>query len=165
MKRKILAGLILVMMLCALTGLSAQAEWSPEVSFSTVDQYGITRTESIFQNARLTMLNLWACWDDACVKELPTLQLLAANYAGDLQIYGVSLADYEEDNVQTMNDMGVYLPLLQLTDSLNGLLNTGYIPAAVFVDSNGHIVSDVQVCSRSYDEWSTIVSDLLANME
>lgn len=160
MKNKFLICLLLALVLCAMSAITVQADWSPDVTFSTVDQNGTTRTESIFANKELTMLNLWGYWDEACVRELPTLQMLNNNFA-DLQVYGVSLSDYEADNVQAMSDAGVSLPLLQLTDSLNSLLNTGYIPAAVFVDSDGHVVSDVYVCSRSYDEWAETVQGLL----
>ena len=157
--KKIIAVLLLALSLSI--GAAAYAEdWNPDVEFMTVDAEGNEWTDRAFADARLTMLNLWAYWCPPCVGELPDLQKLSENYP-DLQILGVSLEDYEQDNIRTMEELGVSYPTIRLTESLDREMNTGYIPTTIFVNSDGHIVGDVYVGSKTYAQWAAIVEKYL----
>ncbi len=48
-------------------------------------------TEAIFQNAEVTLLNLWATWCGPCVSELPGLAKIAERSGGRAQVVGVQL--------------------------------------------------------------------------
>ena len=40
-------------------------------------------------------------------------------------------------------------------------MNSGYIPETMFVDSEGHILGDTFVGSRSYKDWAAIIDEYL----
>lgn len=139
-----------------------EVSWEPDFTFATVDSEGREWTDRAFADAELTMLNMWAYWCGPCVGELPDLQKLSENYADrGFQILGISMDAYEKDNVNLMESLGIAYPCLRLTESLDAELNTGYIPATLFVDGEGHILGEVLVGSKSYDEWAAIVEGYL----
>ncbi len=136
--------------------------WEPEITFSTVDSSGEEWTDLCFQDAELTMLNLWAYWCPPCVAELPDLQKLSEDYAEQgFQIFGVSREEYEKDNIETMEKLGVSYPCLRITESLEEPLRTGYIPTTIFVNREGQIVSEQYVGGRSYESWAEIIEGFL----
>lgn len=139
-----------------------EASWEPDFTFTTVDFEGREWTDRVFADAELTMLNMWAYWCGPCVGELPDLQKLYENYADrGFQILGISMVEYEKENADLMESLGITYPCLRLTESLDAELNTGYIPATLFVDGEGHILGEVMVGSKSYDQWAAIVEGYL----
>lgn len=140
----------------------AESTWDPDFTFETVDADGWDWNDRAFQNAEVTMLNLWAYWCGPCVSEMPSLQKLSETYAEQgFQIFGVSLEEYERENVEKMKELGVSYPCLRMTDSLNEELNTGYIPATLFVDRDGHLLGELYIGARSYEDWAAILEGFL----
>ncbi len=143
-------------------GISAKISWSPDISFSTVDSNGKKWTDSCFQNAKLTMVNLWAYWCGPCCSEMPDLQQLSQDYAGrGLQILGISDEGYEADNIVTMKELGVTYPCLRYVSQFDEYMSTGSIPTTIFIDQYGKVVGKVYVGSRSYQAWAAIIESLL----
>ena len=139
-----------------------EAEWAPDISFTTVDMDGNTVTDAVFGDAKLTMINYWAYWCGPCVREMPDLQRLQEKYGGaGLQILGISDEEFEEDNIDVLEQLGVTYPCLRYTAEFDPYLNTGYIPDTVFVDSSGKVVSEVYIGSMSYGDWAAIIESLL----
>ena len=137
-------------------------DWAPDIRFTTWDEKGNAWTDACFHDAKLTMINYWAYWCGPCVGEMPDLQKLSEDYADrGLQILGISDVDYEEDNIVTMEYLGVAYPCLRYTHEFDSYLSTGYIPDTIFVDSNGKVVSEVYIGSNSYDGWARIIESLL----
>ena len=136
--------------------------WEPDFTFTTVDSEGREWTDRCFADAELTMLNFWAYWCGPCVGEMPDLQKLYETYADrGFQIFGVSLEEYEKDNTDVMENLGITYPCLRMTESLEEKLSTGYIPTTLFVDGEGHVLGEVQIGSKSYSEWAAIVEGFL----
>ena len=159
MKRMICLLLILLMAMSCGTA-CAEDSWNPDVEFTTVDTEGNEWTDLAFADAKLTMINCWAYWCPPCVGELPDLQKLSEDYP-DLQILGVHDKADEKDNIKKMDELGVTYPSLRITDSLEEILNSGYIPETMFVDSEGHILGDTFVGSRSYEDWAEVIEEYL----
>ena len=44
-------------------------------------------------------------------------------------------------------------------ESIEEVMNSGYIPETMFVDSNGHIIGDTFVGSQSYEEWAAVIEE------
>ena len=138
------------------------AEPDGVLRFTTADSDGDEWTDEAFANAKVTMLNLWAYWCPPCCAELPDLQKLSEDYADQgLRILGVSDVEFEADNIDKMAELGVTYPCLRLTESLDAVLNTGYVPSTIFVDSEGHILGEVIIGSKSYDGWAAIIEGYL----
>ena len=144
----------------------AGAEWDPDFTFETVDTEGWEWSDRNFADAKLTMLNLWAYWCGPCVGEMPDLQKLGEEYAEQgFQIFGVSPQEYEHENVETLQRLGITYPSLRLTDSLNEAMKTDYIPATLFVDGNGHVLGELVIGSHSYEEWAAKIEGYLGEAE
>lgn len=134
--------------------------FNPDFTFSSADQYGNTWTSSLFADHTLTMLNLWANWCGPCVNEMPDLQKLSENYASKgLYIVGVMAGG--EDDPAKLTQLGITYLNIYLTEELDAVLNSGYVPTTIFVDSKGHIVGEMYVGSRSYSDWAKIIDEVL----
>ena len=173
MMKKVLALLLAVIMVFALAACGQSEKpaeapadtgitWNPDLQFTTMDSDGNEWTDKAFADAKVTMLNLWAYWCPPCCAELPDLQKLSEDYADQgLRILGVSDVEFEADNIDKMAELGVTYPCLRLTESLDAVLNTGYVPSTIFVDSEGHILGEVIIGSKSYDGWAAIIEGYL----
>ena len=138
------------------------SEWSPDIRFSTVDSEGKAWTDEIFSKNTLTLINYWAYWCGPCVRELPALETLSEAYAGQgVMVLGISDEEYEADNRTIMKQTGVKYPCLRYTEDFDAYLNTGYIPTTIRVDSQGKVLGEALVGSRSYDDWASIVEEYL----
>ncbi len=138
------------------------SEWSPDIRFSTVDSEGKAWTDEIFSKNTLTLINYWAYWCGPCVRELPALETLSEAYAGQgVMVLGISDEEYEADNRTMMKQTGVKYPCLRYTEDFDAYLNTGYIPTTILVDSQGKVLGEALVGSRSYDDWASIVEEYL----
>ena len=139
------------------------ADWEPDIRFTTLDEKGNAWTDACFRYAKLTMINYWAYWCGPCVGEMPDIQKLSEVYAPrGLQVLGLSDESYEEDNIETMAELGVTYPCLRYTSDFDPYMNTGYIPDTVFVDENGKVLGEVYIGSNSYEDWAAIIESLLA---
>ena len=139
------------------------AEWAPDISFTTVDMDGNTVTDAVFRDAKLTMINYWAYWCGPCVREMPDLQKLQEKY-GDagLQILGISDKEFEEDNIDVLEQLGITYTCIRYTGAFDDYLQTGYIPDTLFIDSEGHVLGEVLIGSNSYEGWEEIILDYLS---
>jgi|GEM_PF-861998 len=136
--------------------------WTPDIVFSTVDIDGNTWTDACFSEYRITMINLWAYWCGPCVEELPDLQKLFEDYADrGVQLLGISPEEYERDNLQTLQSLGITYPCLRYTEDFDSYLMTGYVPTTIFVDSQGKVIGNAYVGSRSYADWADVLEGLL----
>lgn len=160
MKRIICLLIVILLLTLSFVTASAEDQWKPDVSFKTTDTEGNEWTDLAFADAKLTMVNFWAYWCPPCVGELEDLQKLSEDYP-DLQLLGVSLKDYEEENVKTMKKLGITYPTLRMTDSIMEKMTSGYIPETMFVDSEGNIIGDNFVGSKSYSDWAAVIEDYL----
>ena len=138
------------------------AEPDGVLRFTTVDSEGNEWTDEVFHNAKVTMLNKWAYWCPPCVEELPDLQRLGEDYEDrGFQIFGVSYEEYEADNVELMEDLGITYPCLRLTESMEEYLSTGYVPSTIFVDSEGNVLGEAIAGSNTYEGWAEIIEGYL----
>ena len=135
---------------------------APGLQFETTDREGNPYDQSIFSDARLTLVNFWEPWCGPCVQEMPELQKLYEDYAEKgLQIIGVYSTSGMEDDVDAVLDyVGTTYPILLYTDVFNQF-QTGYVPTTVFIDSEGDQVGETAIGSRSYSDWEALVLELM----
>ena len=132
----------------------------------------------IFSGYKLTMVNVWATFCGPCIREMPDLGALHAEYADSgFQIVGIvaDVVDLDGNFMPDMVDTAVeiidatgadYLHLLP-SDSLNEALlkNAVYVPTTIFVDEQGNQVGDMLVGSRAKEEWAEIIDELLGEVQ
>mgnify|MGYP002626912124 CR=1 FL=1 len=136
------------------------ADWAPDVRFRGTDQYGNEIDESIFQDHVLTMINFWEPWCGPCVGEMPELEQLYQDRAGELQILGVYWT--EDGTAEVLSSTGVTYPVI-LYDEAFARYQSGYVPTTIFVDPGGHVIGSPYVGSRAYADWNEIISKMIGH--
>ncbi len=145
--------------------------------FQTATLDGQEIDHSVFQDAKLTMINTWTTWCGACIDEMPDLEELSQELEGtDAQIIGIAYDTYDgrgqinEELLELAQKItertGVTFPTL-IPDSnlMDGLLQgvLGF-PTTWFVDSEGNVVGDPVLGSNSKDGWMQLIQERLAEV-
>lgn len=148
-------------------------------SFMAYDLDGMPVDETVFANHKLTMINIWATFCGPCLDEMPELGQLAAEYAPrGVQIIGIA-ADVKQnadgtfplDMLETAQELVVetkadYMHLLPTGDLVSAKIkNVNAVPETIFVDSEGNLVGESYLGSRSGEAWVLILDELLATVE
>lgn len=142
---------------------AAESASSPTViRFTAQDREGNTWTDEIFQEQTLIMLNFWEPWCGPCVKEMPDLNRLYEAYQDKgFLILGIYATEGSEEDVQAVLDnCGITYPILHYSSDFD-LLQTGYVPNTVFLNSRGELLTMPFSGALSYEEWAEIVEKLL----
>lgn len=147
-------------------------------SFQTKDIYGNDINQDIFQNHKLTLVNVWGTYCGPCLDEMPYLGELQTEYASKgVNIVGIVI-DVQDESLEILDDQ------IELAREISNQTGAGYthmiisdemfdtilnqfdaIPASFFVDSNGNIVSEFYIGSRSKDDWTGIIEENLENLK
>lgn len=146
-------------------------------SFTTEDINGEEYTEAVFQEADLTMVNVFATWCGPCVDEIPYL----AELNEKMKDKGGQVIGIVMDTVKgtKKDDEGIkkaqilaektkagYPFLLPDSGYMNGRLShVQAFPETFFVDKNGKIVGETYSGSRSLEEWEEIVNTELKGLK
>lgn len=146
-------------------------------SFTTEDINGEEYTEAAFQEADLTMVNVFATWCGPCVNEIPYLAELDEKMKDKgVQVIGVVMdavkgTEKDEEGIKKAQILAEktkaeYPFLLPDSGYMNGRL--AYVqafPETFFVDKNGNIVGETYSGSRSLEEWEEIVNTELEGLK
>ena len=119
------------------------------LQFETTDLDGNTvRSEDLFAEHDITMLNFWATWCENCLKELGDLSIINRRMQEEnCAIVGIFCNLDEEEDMELgkalLEKNGVdYLNLI-MPEVLSEAGIADYLPTSVFVDSSGTIISPV----------------------
>lgn len=146
-------------------------------SFTTEDINGEEYTEAAFQEADLTMVNVFATWCGPCVNEIPYLAELDEKMKDKgVQVIGIVMdavkgTEKDEEGIKKAQILAEktkaeYPFLLPDSGYMNGRL--AYVqafPETFFVDKNGNIVGETYSGSRSLEEWEEIVNTELEGLK
>ena len=146
-------------------------------SFTATDLEDNEVSQEILADYDLTLLNVWATFCGPCLREMPSLGELAAEYQPQgVNIIGIvsdtltSEGELDEDQVDLARDLveetkAEYTHLLPSQD-LFGLLGQIYaVPTTFFVDSEGNQVGDTYMQSMSKEELSELIESHLAQVQ
>ena len=139
-------------------------------SFDAEDIFGAKVSSKVFEENKLTVVNLFTTWCAPCVSELPELAKLD-NELSDIGFIGIVLDINEGDGVSESalraakdlcNDSGAEYPYLIPDESLVAFCRNIYnVPTTYFVDSDGKIVGDPIAGSNTASEWKEIIEQKL----
>lgn len=149
-----------------ISGASSEPSAAP-ISFEGTDLEGNAVSSDIFSQSKLTMINVWATYCNPCLREMPALGELAAEYsAEELQIIGI-VSDVMEGSEQELvesliQETGADYPHLLLNESIYyGLLtNVSAVPTTFFLDENG-VILDTVVGAMEKSAWEDKINGLL----
>lgn len=143
------------------------------IVFEGQDMEGNTVSSTIFSDAKLTMVNVWATYCNPCLREMPGLGELAQEYdPEEFQLVGIIsdvLEGAEQETLELAADLieqtGADYPHLLLNESLYyGLLSdVTAVPTTFFINENGEIL-DTVVGSMEKSAWEEKVNAFLEEM-
>lgn len=136
-------------------------------SFQSVTLDGEAIDETVFGEAKLTMVNIWGTFCGPCIVEMPFLAEISQEYGGaDFQMVGI-ISDAQEagypDAVEIVEATGADYTHIMLSDDLKyGYVGSLYaVPTTVFVDSEGRKVGDTYMGAKSKEQWEEIIKSLM----
>lgn len=146
---------------------------SVKISFSGQDLEGNTVSSEILSSSKLTMINVWATYCNPCLREMPELGELAADYSPEeFQIIGI-ISDVEEGSEEKMKDYAADLVAKTGADYTHLLLNESLyfslltevsaVPTTFFFDSEGNLLNTI-VGSMDKASWEEEINALLENL-
>ncbi|MCM1989057.1 TlpA disulfide reductase family protein [Oceanirhabdus seepicola] len=140
--------------------------------FNTKDLQGNNIDTSIFEDYKLTMVNVWGTGCNPCIREMPELEELYQEMKDNgVNVVGiVTDGDNEKrkENIEKIIEMtGVTYPNIIPDEVLKkGLLSQviGY-PTTVFFDSKGNVVGKEVVGAGSKDYYEKAIEERLENIK
>jgi len=143
--------------------------------FEAVTIEGEPMTSAIFENSKLTMINVWATYCNPCISEMPALGEISAEYdTADFQIIGIISDVYEADESPEPKEEAQALieqtqanyPHLLLNESLYTNLVGGInaVPTTFFIKQNGELLGYLEG-AMTKDSWEKLINDLLTDLE
>lgn len=120
------------------------------VTFEGTDLEGNTVSSDVFSQSKITMVNVWATYCNPCLREMPGLGELAAEYdPGQFQLIGI-VSDVPEGSDQALVESlvqrtGANYTHLLLNESVYHALLTDVnaVPTTFFIDENGAVLDTV----------------------
>jgi len=135
----------------------------------TLTDYEGNELKNVFANKKLTVLNLWGTFCGPCIDEMPELQKLSEEYADkNVQVigYAVDVEDdtYKEDAKSILEQTGATFDQIMSKGEIKELIGSkfDYVPATLFVDENGKVLSTMIPGGTTYEDLERIVDKLLA---
>lgn len=147
---------------------SSEEEHTPiYITFEGTDLEGNTVSQDAFSQSKLTMVNVWATYCNPCLREMPGLGELAAEYdRSEFQIIGV-VSDVTEGEDQTLveslvQQTGAQYTHLLANDSIGQaiLSSVDAVPTTFFFDQEGAYLGGV-VGSAEKSDWEDLIHELL----
>ena len=137
------------------------------ITFEGTDLEGNTVSQEDFSQSKLTMVNVWATYCNPCLREMPGLGELAAEYdRSEFQIIGV-VSDVTEGEDQTLveslvQQTGAQYTHLLANDSIGQaiLSSVDAVPTTFFFDQEGAYLGGV-VGSAEKSDWEDLIHELL----
>lgn len=150
-----------------------RAQEGTKVEFEAYDLDGNTvRSEDIFSQNTITMINIWGTYCGPCINEMPDLEVLnkrlgeknCAIIGVVCDIAGPNDKDHIELAREIIKETGVTYMNILPWDKLDIQLPSQYIPTTYFVDSDGHVVGEMLVGARGADDYESVINNLLAQL-
>lgn len=140
------------------------------IVFEGKDLEGNSVSNTVFSEAKLTMVNVWATYCNPCLSEMPGLGELAAEYdPKEFQVLGV-ISDVQEgageETIAAASELieatGADYTHLLLNESVYFALLTDVtaVPTTFFVDENGTVL-DTVVGAMEKSAWEEKINALL----
>ena len=137
------------------------------ISFETTDLDGNpVKSEDIFKDHEITMVNLWATWCHNCIGEMTELGEMAERFAEkNVAVVGICTdADEELDECrEILKEHNVnYLNLMPVEDLDELLQWNGALPTSYFFDSNGTLLRlGFRGAPQTMDPYEEIINGFL----
>jgi peroxiredoxin len=110
---------------------------APAFKLEAVDGQIVSMTDL---NGRFVVLNFWATWCHACIKEMPEFQKAHISLDQKVRIIGINLAESKEKVDAYLRDKGVSFPiLLDAYGDVSQEYEVLHLPVTYFITPDGVI--------------------------
>ena len=169
MKKRILsiiAVTFLVLITLVLTTFASMEATTKFPEFKSKTSEGQDVTEAIFADKKLTMLNIWGTFCPPCIDEMPDLGKLGRTMPEGSQLIGLIIDVEDEETLELgkkilSESAADFLQILPVSDMNPYLQTVAAIPTTIFLDSQGNLVGEPLVGSRSEANYRAEVEKLL----
>lgn len=169
MKKIIIAFFIMI-----ISSVAVFAQSKTKIEFSAKDIYNKNISSDIFEDAEVTMINIWGTFCGPCIIEMPDLGILSQKYdEAKFQIMGIVIDAVNRKGLPDSKTIEAAKSIVKQTGAdylhivpdfklQNGILqNVFAVPTTIFVDKNGNLIGEIYTGSRSLADWQKIVDKLL----
>ncbi len=142
------------------------AEAEDALYFETTDIDGNTvKSDELFAEHEITMVNVWTSWCGPCINELPELEKLNEEFQEkDAVIVGLLYDGSEEGAVEDARDIleetGVTYLILLPWDTMEEDLDIQAFPTTFFINQKGEVVGD-RIIGAMVDLYPSALDELL----
>ena len=151
---------------------------SADIAYEVTDLDGKKVDKSIFREADVTMVNVWATFCNPCLEEMPYLAELSKEYdSKNVQIIGLCLDTIQpdgkinEENVSLAKEAVAatgadYLHLIPSMELYVGLYEyVPGVPTTFFVDQEGKLLGETVTGAKSKEDWAALLEEKLAMIQ
>ncbi len=136
---------------------------APDFVLTTLDGETISLVDLHGKNI---LINYWATWCPPCIKELPMLENLHQEYAGE-DFVVITINGIEQDNLNTVQatvtEQGVTLPvLLDEGETFWDSYRILFLPTSIYIDEAG-VIRFIKLGEQSEAEFFSMVEQLLSD--
>ena len=125
----------------------------PALAFTLPDLTGKPVRLEDFRGQRAVLLNFWATWCTPCREEMPTLEQLARERPGSLEVIGVSVDVVGKDTVRAfVRELGLTFRILLDPDAKVGTLYRVRALPITFIVDRGGVIRHREI---GYRDWTT----------
>ncbi|WP_291582458.1 TlpA family protein disulfide reductase [Clostridium sp. UBA6640] len=141
-----------------------------EFKTKTIDGKGID--SSILKDSKLTMVNIWGTFCGPCMDEMPDIQKLYEEVKGEkINVIGLIGDTPDEDNEELAKEIlskidVKYTNIIPDESIKNSILeDVSTFPTTFFVDSEGNIIGDFLMGTKSKEEFKREIEERLKDIK
>lgn len=147
-------------------------------SFTAQDLDGNQVDQTIFADAKLTMINVWGTFCTPCLEEMPDLAELSREYQEKgIQMVGIcsdtvnAAKELDQDQIEKAKELAEQTGADYLHIAMSGTLvdtllpQVMAVPMTIFVDSEGTQVGTAYMGARDKEGWAEIMDEVLASIQ
>lgn len=140
-------------------GSEAKGKQAPDFDLKTLDGKDVKLSSLKGQGV---LVNFWATYCTPCKVEMPWLEELQKQYAGQgFTVVGVAMDDAAPEDISKFaKDMGVTYPIVLGTDAVGDSYGASFLPTSVYVGRDGKVVDRVYGLVNRKDIESNIQKTL-----
>lgn len=136
------------------------------VDFQGENEEGkIISLSSLIPEGKYTIVDFWASWCPYCIKELPDLKALVADFPTTVQIVGVAVRDLPEDTKAIIEKQEISWPVLFNTQKMPyDIYGFSGIPHHMLIGPDGTIISRGENVSQLRKRMEDIIASSVVSI-
>ena len=142
------------------------------IEFQTKTIDGKKIDSSMFQDYKLTMVNIWATFCGPCIAEMPDIQKFYDEMKNEnINVMGIISDTPDDENEllakQILDKKGAkYINIIPDEKLTKGILkDVSGVPTTIFVDNKGNMVGEPIIGSRSKEEYKKEIDKILEKLK